>query len=315
MRTVVKSHEVAHLWAHQTQSSARTPGAMSFDGPDFYSYSTVIGSIVTGKDGRRAYLVSDESYSVTTSAHQSRMRQAISRDAVAFYVPGIGRGGCGFSDSVRIMDAWAERVKDLLEESARSRKPKNARLFADAAGLVERMREFSTFMGLKRVKLPTIPGTLAEVAAAVAAEDARKARAAARESKRRAVEFAKRIEDEKLRLAEWIAGGSRYPDAYSLPTALRVVGDTVETSRGASFPVAHALRGLALVDSVRARGEEWWTNGHTCHLGHYRIDRITPDGTVYAGCHVVPFDSIQRIRPALEAFLADSAHTDSLALA
>lgn len=68
------------------------------------------------------------------------------------------------------------------------------------------------------------------------------------------------------------------------------------------FPVAHAVRGLALVRSVKARGEEWRTNGHTCHLGSYKVDRITPDGTVYAGCHVVPWQSIERIAPALDAY-------------
>ncbi len=307
MRTVVKSHEVAHLWAHQTQLSARTPGNMSFDGPDFYSYSTVIGTIVAGKDGRRAYLVSDESYSVSTSSHQSDMRSAIPSDAVVFRVPGVSRGSSRLADTARIMGDWSRRVSDLLEQSARSRKPKNVRLLAEAAATVESMREFAAFMGLKRVKLPKLPGTVEAVAAAVAAEDARKARAQRAESKRRAVEFAKRLEDEKVRLAEWEAGAGRYPDAYNLPTALRVIGDTVETSRGAAFPVAHALRGLALVDSVRARGEEWRTNGHTCHLGHYRIDRITPDGTVYAGCHVVPFAAIERIRPALQAAAAGAA--------
>jgi hypothetical protein len=66
--------------------------------------------------------------------------------------------------------------------------------------------------------------------------------------------------------------------------------------------LALAVRGLALVRSVMKRGEEWRTNGHTCHLGHYQIDRITADGTVYAGCHQVPWTSIERIAPALDAY-------------
>lgn len=86
-----------------------------------------------------------------------------------------------------------------------------------------------------------------------------------------------------------------------MPTELRIKGDTVETSRGASFPVEHARRGLALVRATIARGEEWRTNGHTCHLGAYKIERITPDGTVYAGCHVVTMQAIERIAPALES--------------
>jgi hypothetical protein len=49
-----------------------------------------------------------------------------------------------------------------------------------------------------------------------------------------------------------------------------------------------------------AKGEDWTANGHTCHLGHYQINRITKDGTVYAGCHVVTWDEIEKIAPMLE---------------
>jgi hypothetical protein len=106
-------------------------------------------------------------------------------------------------------------------------------------------------------------------------------------------------------LQAWMRGESVSIPGYSYDsTYLRIVGDTVETSRGANFPMSHAVRGLALVRSVMARGEDWHTNGHTCHLGHYRIDRITADGTVYAGCHVVPFASIERIAVQLEAYSA-----------
>ena len=92
-------------------------------------------------------------------------------------------------------------------------------------------------------------------------------------------------------------------DAYlrdSIDTMLRVVGENVETSRGAVFPVSHARRGLALVRAVVASGQEWITNGKTCHLGHYKIDRIAADGTTFAGCHIVKLAEIERIASDLE---------------
>jgi hypothetical protein len=82
---------------------------------------------------------------------------------------------------------------------------------------------------------------------------------------------------------------------------LRVVGDEVETSLGARFPVAHAKLGLAFVRKVRASGREYVHNGHAIHLGNYVIDRIEPDGTVHAGCHVVRWEEIERIAPRLNA--------------
>jgi len=60
--------------------------------------------------------------------------------------------------------------------------------------------------------------------------------------------------------------------------------------------VEHARRGLALVDAVKASGDAWQRNGHTCHLGNYQIDRIDSNGTVHAGCHVVTYKAIERIR-------------------
>lgn len=80
---------------------------------------------------------------------------------------------------------------------------------------------------------------------------------------------------------------------------LRIVGDEVQTSLGAHFPVSHALRALTFVRRVRELGQEYVHNGHTVHLGHYAIDRIEADGTVHAGCHVVKWDEIERITPQL----------------
>lgn len=124
----------------------------------------------------------------------------------------------------------------------------------------------------------------------------------------RAALEAERAENERVmhlryeeRVEEWLAGKSIPAHLLHESTLLRVSGDQVETSRGAVFPLAHAKRGLALVRSVMARGEEWLSNGHTCKLGYYGIERIDADGTVHAGCHVVPWASIERIVPQIEA--------------
>ena len=58
---------------------------------------------------------------------------------------------------------------------------------------------------------------------------------------------------------------------------------------------------MVLVQAVKARGEEWVTNGKTLHLGPYKVDRIDADGNVKAGCHYVKWEQIERIAPALSA--------------
>lgn len=106
------------------------------------------------------------------------------------------------------------------------------------------------------------------------------------------------------RVADWLAGENVSASfGWNLPTMLRVKGDNVETSRGVNFPVSHARRGLALIDAVLASGQEWKPNGKTCHLGHYQIDRIEPNGTVHAGCHVVSLEAINRIREAIVSYV------------
>jgi hypothetical protein len=87
---------------------------------------------------------------------------------------------------------------------------------------------------------------------------------------------------------------------------LRVDGDEVLTSWGARFPVSHAKRALAFVRKVRESGEAYVRNGHTSHLGHYTIDRIEPDGTVKAGCHVISWEEIARITPLLDRIAAST---------
>lgn len=114
-------------------------------------------------------------------------------------------------------------------------------------------------------------------------------------------------------IAAWRNGdpNARLRDAYRLPVMLRIrtfgadadvqhAVAVVETSRGAQVPVSHALRGLRFVRAVVARGEAFQTNGKTFHLGHYKIDRIETDGTLTAGCHVIPYSEIERIAPELE---------------
>ena len=52
MKTVFKSHELSHLWAHQLQESGRCASHMRFDGKSFYSYNTEIAHHRTEGEAR-----------------------------------------------------------------------------------------------------------------------------------------------------------------------------------------------------------------------------------------------------------------------
>jgi len=313
MRTVFKTAELPHQWAHQLVPKGRSSSNQSFEGVDYYSYNTVIASIVFNDKGEQAYLVSTGKYSVSTSSHQSYVCSAIPIGARKFFVPGVERGGWHFSTPIRILRAWAEQFDGLLVESSKSRNPKRDRLRLEACALVDTMTEYAAWIGEDREDfvVPAKPMTDAEVTAILAAQ-----------SEKRAALWIERERKEEEQLAEhrvqfadartaWLTGvdNALWMWSHYFDTELRVAGGFVETSRGVSFPVSHARRGLTLVRNVIASGKEWRTNGHTLKLGAYGVDKVTTDGTVYAGCHVVKLAAIERIAAELDA-AATSAGVD-----
>jgi hypothetical protein len=301
MRNVVKSNEIAHLWYHHTQDSAKCPSSMSFAGPNFYSYSTVVASKAKAKDKSIVVLLTSRHYSVTTSSHLSTIRQSVPNGVKTFYVdkPETWKGK---PDHRANLDSWKQDIERALIDAANSREPKKSRLVSEAQTILDTMRDYAATFGV-RYKFPKEIISKDELAAYVAATAKRKADA----ERNRAKMIERQNEQRRIEYTAdreaWLNGNDAgYHWASYFPCELRIVGDEIETSKGVSFPLAHAKRGLALVESVIQSGEEWHRNGHTCHLGHYQIDRVTPDGTVYAGCHVVPYTAIARIKDAIIAY-------------
>jgi hypothetical protein len=69
---------VAHLWAHEQEESA-SGSNFFFEGTSIYSYGHhfEVGRIVKNKQGKKAYLINEDYYSVTTSKRQYYVRNAI----------------------------------------------------------------------------------------------------------------------------------------------------------------------------------------------------------------------------------------------
>src|SRR5579863_947673 len=86
MRKVVPGEEVCHLWAHQSQTEARSPTRnIYFTDHVLYSYGAhfPIGAVFkgAGKDAVPVYVLNPERYSATTSKHQSWARRAVNHSA------------------------------------------------------------------------------------------------------------------------------------------------------------------------------------------------------------------------------------------
>lgn len=85
MKTVYSNAELPHLWAHQTQESARG-SSVRFEGHAFYSYFTVIGRILEAPGDVLAYVVDWARFSASTSKHQCFLNRAIPEGAPKFFV-------------------------------------------------------------------------------------------------------------------------------------------------------------------------------------------------------------------------------------
>lgn len=88
-----------------------------------------------------------------------------------------------------------------------------------------------------------------------------------------------------------------------------IVGGFLETSWGASVPLAHALKAFRFLKLCRDTGKEWQANGKTLPVGHFRIESVTAAGSFKAGCHVINWPEVAALAARLG--VADLAPADT----
>ncbi len=313
---VFDTGQVPHLWAHRTQDEARNrQGNLYFTGDTIYSYGShfPIARHVTNDAGERAVLFTTATYSVTTSSHCSAVRSAIPSGTPIFHVPNVCPGryiGSELTadDHAGNLADYTERIEKQVITSARARSSYAKEWNHEHA---DRLRDealaYCAFFGLPVPNIPEVPELDSDALTAIRKREAKRAAEKAEQTKRERVEAL--VRQQEL-ITKWRAG-QYFGCLYDVPAMLRIVGDEVQTSRGARFPISHAKRGLAFVRKVRESGQAYVRNGHTIHLGPYAIDCIEPDGTVKAGCHVVSWEEIERTAPALDSVPISAIAMDS----
>jgi hypothetical protein len=320
-RQVYPIDEIAHLWMHQVVPEARNAGKnFYFEGATIYSYGPhfpIAKHYTVGK--RKAILLTTKKYSNTTSKHIHNVRMAIPNEFTVFHVPYIVQGfaldfhRANVRSFVNLADdSFAKAKKSIVNGEQYLSTMQNA--FDSAKAYIK-------FFNLKGWKL-ALPASKTEIEALRTKLQARAEKREQRErwaaenpteaQRIRQEAFAKRNAEAMAQFeadrAEWLAGTFMhgYPrnpafGYFDKPTAeLRIKDNQVETSQGVKIPIDHAWRGLRLVRAVMRSGKEYKRNGHTEHLGPYAVDSISVDGTLRAGCHVITWEAINRIAPALD---------------
>jgi hypothetical protein len=129
IRRVWDASMVAHIWAQQEQSDARTPSDnFSFEGPILRSYTTPIARFVENLKGERAVLLSDDHYSMTTNKHQSEARYS-TRGQRQVYVDRINRTHSrevnAKDDTLAAIDYRADFASQIKSAIAEAKDAKN----------------------------------------------------------------------------------------------------------------------------------------------------------------------------------------------
>ena len=338
-RHVYPTSELPHLWAHQAQADARNPqGNLFFEGPTIYSYrhSWPLATIHKHKKKGVLVLTDSDTYSNTTTQHQHAVRMACSHltqiavPCPLAQTPSMHQGNLDyFKKEINKLHDQAKRVLSVHAVEWREN---------NANELHDQERKYRAYFGIRTKQAP-MPDFKPLIERARSIEnpdpirDAKRHRAKiAREksNEKRAETFradylakiaeartlaAENVEKWKngenvslhvshpnrWNLPNWqrLAIADIKDDLVQLPVMLRIKGDQIETSQGATIPLDHAPRIWKFVCRVMQSGTPYERNGHTEHAGHFPIDRVDIDGTLKAGCHTIPFSEIQRIADQL----------------
>jgi hypothetical protein len=304
--------QVAHVWAQRSGRSARGFN-MYADGNAVFSYGLhyCIARFVqtTPRKGaaRTVVLFNANPNSISTAKHRSHVRRAIPSLYRVYDVPDADPH---HSDNLRHFEAQA------VESFG---KAKRARVYADmherhAERALQDAADYAADFGIRWKRPADVAELVAQAHTRAKREAAERAKAARLRAKREAEEAI------QLRLvyaddfALWQSGDGPYspPPGYRTDSNgsvyMRVRGDVLETSLGASVPLRQAVRVFQFVKLCRETGQGWKANGRTVRVGHFHVDEITPAGDMKAGCHSFTWE---RIAEAAElANVADVAAAD-----
>jgi len=260
---------------------------MSFRGPCFYSYSTVIARHIE-RNGQRAVIINQHSFSNTTAKHQNHVWRALDTETVFYFDAGMNTD---LNPSGKELFEFA--IAKSVEEAGKASKARQRKAYhhSQQASWLARAKGVSNFFGLRRKVDEKTIERLRE--SAVKAEREYKAKMAKQDALARLQQT--EAYDAWLR-GEHATEGAQYFNVRLFPVAFRIEGDELVSTLGARVPLADARRAFAFVLTKKAEG--WSRNGVTMRVGHYQLDSIGGEG-VKAGCHTITWDEIERLTSIL----------------
>lgn len=291
MRRVVKSEQVAHLWANKSQSDARNANrSLWFKGDSIWSYGLhyELGRHIT-YNGEPLVMINTKGYSVTTrkqirmvqdaTKHLLQLDSKIGLDQSDVRQTLVDRQDAVISELMYVFsrrkffctgDEWcADRSDKLVEFNNLCKKLGHYEL------TVEMPTDFWVLCR-EHIKYRSEQETIADTLKAA----------------KREIDRAKEAESLKGHLTNWLAGWITIEVSLHAfdPQHIRVKGDYVETTRGANVPLRAAKLFMQLLDTGRIKPGD--------KVGSFPFESYdAKTGIITIGCH--RFD-IKQVREALK---------------
>ena len=121
MKRVVSESQVAHLWAHQTQSDARkSNNSFYFEGRTIYSYGSHFPIAVIDKKDPNIVYFTTRTYSNTTAGHISTARSAVSHKTLIYCKHPQAAAS---NDHEANMNDFEDNARSIAQSLPSSRKP------------------------------------------------------------------------------------------------------------------------------------------------------------------------------------------------
>lgn len=296
MKKVFPSAEqTIHVWAQQLQEEGRCSNVFFENTKVLYSYGYHFPLAVFLDDN--TVLINGSSYSVTTSKQQNYVRGAVRHKDIISAPTNIIKLVIDSADKKYIKRECAEYVNQVVSEklklAAKRRKKPVAQYDVNEAVTVyrniEKLFEILKIKSLKNVVRVNIDELEADATSRI--ENVKVLLSKEKEADKRKTQKVIKI---------FKSGGVITSENQMLLRRLdtvymRPVGEhEIHTTHGARFLIKEARKAFNLIGVVKESGEDQNFNLNKPMLGHFRIDTISSEGDVTAGCHYIKYDEIER---------------------
>jgi regulator of replication initiation timing len=301
VRQVYPSGQVIHLWANQSQTSARSSNVFYQDNR-IYSYGMhYLAGQLHKVNGKTIAVVNTQRYSNTTAKHLAWIRGATRHLPTVF-------GSDPSNLKLAIQETQDQLLTELMDQFNRRKfwfyGSTNSSFYGRRdneyciVNQVLRFNEACKASGFSKYILPidqdfvSLLNSHARLQFEKEKEKERLKNTPEAIAKREAL-AEKAREEARLKaqddLKAWLDGSAAYATASVRalePQYIRIKGDEVETSRGASVPLSHAMRLLMKILNNSFSPSE--------KVGHFKLDEVNKD-QIRIGCHKLSLEQVKSV--------------------